>query len=436
MDHILVALLKAAPVGQQRTPIVWSDARRDEVARTARGEGAAFSPLDPELATLLLKCADGDFLDAEDNIVALLRQNLDVCDTGGETFISLLFALFVVQRLDLVAAMIRDRFAFSRDLELTVAQNGAGRGQVIWTILPSGAHRFTFDAAVFASDETRTEILAFQWGFPVYANYAGQAYQEIGAVVINQQDIGRVPGLAWCDNRPDFFLIPDCIFVPTGGYDYARTVLRADAKPWQDRAAIAMWRGATTGVPAALGQWQSLERIRLCEIARQYSHTGLIDAGISSIIQFDDPLVVEEIRGSGLLRDAIPWRNWGQYKYLIDIDGNSSPWSNLFQKLLTGSTVLKVESSRALQQWFYDELIPWKNYVPIAPDMSDLMEKTSWLMKNDSVAEGIGRAGLALAERLTYDREIARSVSVISAAFRYFNGRPGAIGPFGRALSG
>ena len=434
MDHILAALLRDAPAKTPRAPVVWSDAKRDALARTASGEQAGYSPLDTVLAPLLLRCADGDFAQAEHGVVEILRQNLDVCNTGGEPFISLLFALFVVQRLDLVAAMMRDRFAFPQELDLFIMENGAGHGQVIWTILPSGTHRFAFDAEAFASDETRTEILAFQWGFPVYANYARQPYQEIGTVVINQQDVGRVPGLGWCDNRPDFFLIPDCIFVPTGGYSYARTILRENSKPWDDRAPIAMWRGATTGIPSAPGDWRSLERIRLCELAQRYSQSGMIDAGISAVIQFHDPEVVQEIRSSGLLRDPIPWANWGQYKYLIDIDGNSSPWSNLFQKLLTGSAVLKVESSRSLQQWFYDDLIPWKNYVPIAPDMSDLMSKISWLEKNDSEAERIGRAGLALAEQLTYEREIDRSVLTISAAFRYFNGKPEGVGPFGRVV--
>lgn len=96
--------------------------------------------------------------------------------------------------------------------------------------------------------------------------------------------------------------------------------------------------------------------------------------------------------------------------------------------------MLKVESSRGLQQWFYDELVPWRNYVPIAPDMSDLMEKIGWLSRNDVVAERIGQGGLALAEHLSYQREIGRSAAVVGAAFRHFNGRPGLVGPYGRAV--
>jgi hypothetical protein len=148
--------------------------------------------------------------------------------------------------------------------------------------------------------------------------------------------------------------------------------------------------------------------------------------------QFRNPAEAEEVREAGLFKGFVPWQDWSKYKFLIEIDGNCNSWSNLFQRLLTGSPVLRVESSRGLRQWFYDELVPWRNYVPIAPDMSDLMAKISWLAQNDAIAQRVGQNGLALAERLTYDREVKRSASVISAAFRYFNGRRDGVGPYGQ----
>jgi len=146
----------------------------------------------------------------------------------------------------------------------------------------------------------------------------------------------------------------------------------------------------------------------------------LIDAGITRVLQFRDPAVAEEIGKSGLMRPFVPWQTWGRYKYLIDIDGNVSGWSNMFQKLLTASTVLKVESSRGFRQWYYRELVPWHNYIPIAPDMSDLLDKVRWLTKHDKYAEAVALRGRELADSLTYERELRRSVPTIAAAFRYF----------------
>ena len=65
--------------------------------------------------------------------------------------------------------------------------------------------------------------------------------------------------------------------------------------------------------------------------------------------------------------------------------------------------------------------------------MSDLMEKISWLNKNDEYAKKVGEAGRALAHSITYDREMAASANVISQCFRYFNGEKSNINPFGRA---
>src|SRR3546814_15147305 len=63
------------------------------------------------------------------------------------------------------------------------------------------------------------------------------------------------------------------------------------------------------------------------------------------------------------------------FKYQIDVDGNTNSWPGLFLKLLTGAPVLKVESEVGFQQWYYGALEPWQNFVPIKSDASDLLEK-------------------------------------------------------------
>jgi hypothetical protein len=350
-------------------------------------------------------------------------------------FISFLNALFSVQRFDVVVAMLRDWHAISNEFEIGIESSGLPLTCVRWEMSPSERSRFTFEPSVYQTDASRHEIVKFHWLIPLYAHYLQTAERETGSLVINQDDIGIVPGLAWSDNRPDRFLVPDCVFVPTKGYSFVRTVFDEHYVAWPDRRPIALWRGSTTGPLEAPKEWRSLARIKLCEIARNSAKDGLIDAGISAVVQFSDDEVVREIKQSGLMRDAVPWEEWIRYKYQIDIDGNTNAWSGFFQRLLTGSPVLKIESPRGLTQWFYDELRPWHNYVPVAPDMSDLVSKVNWLNRNDAVAEAIGRRGLELASRLSYAREMMRSVPVISAAFRYFSGRPCTAGPYGRPVS-
>jgi SAM-dependent methyltransferase len=131
------------------------------------------------------------------------------------------------------------------------------------------------------------------------------------------------------------------------------------------------------------------------------------------------------------MANFIPVNEFNRFKYQIDIDGNSNSWPGLFQKLLTGSPVLKVTSPYGFRQWYYDRLKPWVNFVPVAADMSDLVEKVKWLKAHDDAARQIGKRGRALAESLDYPGELKRAGRTINAALRYFSGRPEAVLRFG-----
>ncbi len=75
-----------------------------------------------------------------------------------------------------------------------------------------------------------------------------------------------------------------------------------------------------------------------------------------------------------------------EYKYLIDIRGNS--WADRTKILLQlGRPVLMVD--RIYKEWYFDDLIPMKHYVPIKPDLSDLIEKIKYLDSNKDVYESI-----------------------------------------------
>jgi hypothetical protein len=169
MEHVRAILAGDKPAsGRQVFPVIWSDARREQLRRTASGEIASYSGIDQGVSQYLLFCADGAFFDAEIGILRILQDNLDVALRDGEVFISLLNALFVVQRLDLVGAMLRDRFGFPGNVNLAFGDIGIGVGVMQWEISPDRVHRFTFDAAALREDNTRNEILNFYWQFPCW----------------------------------------------------------------------------------------------------------------------------------------------------------------------------------------------------------------------------------------------------------------------------
>jgi hypothetical protein len=236
-----------------------------------------------------------------------------------------------------------------------------------------------------------------------------------GAVALNLEDYGLVPGLAFSDWRPDRPLIPDPVFFAHSGYRKTAQHYLADDIAWGHRRKVAFWRGSTTGMGYQPGEWRALDRVRLCAIAAD--RPDLFDIGLAGLVQVSEADTVE-IATSGLVRNFVPETEFHRYAYQVDIDGNSNSWPGLFQKLLTGSPVLKVSSRRGFRQWYYDRLVPWENFVPVETDMADLIEKVEWLKGHDAEAQRIGAAGRTLAMDMTLRTERERAQKTIVAALR------------------
>jgi hypothetical protein len=370
-----------------------------------------------------LLAAEGDFDQAEARILELMQQHAGPDRLRDPRFLAFLHALFVVQRFDLASEMLRQRWELGCTIELRIGAPSPGFACVRWEIISSRHVRFVFDESILGRDNTRLRLLSFHWLFPLFAEYLNRGAEATGAVDVSLFDGGLTPGLAFCSNKPDHFLIPDNLFISHLAYRPVRRAYQEHNVPWDQRRAVAFWRGSTTGHPLdrALG-WRSMPRIRLCELGQQYG--DLIDAGISAITQETGPAAEAAIRESGLMRPYVPATEFDRYRYQIDIDGNTSSWPGLFQKLLTGSPVLKVASVSRSRQWYYDKLKPWINFVPVAADLSDLVDKIDWLRTHDDAARAIGEHGRALGLSMDYEGELQRAGRTITAALRYFAGQP------------
>ena len=278
--------------------------------------------------------------------------------------------------------------------------------------------RYQFPRALFGLSGTPDTLLV-RWATTtrLFDAFMRSASFIDGQVTLNLGDGGGLPGLSFCAHQPGFFLIPDAHYLGSSQYLRTRQELNAAPVKWANRRPLAFWRGSTTGQPAdiALG-WHGLPRIRLCEISKK--RPDLIDAGVTSVHAHWGDIALQYIQSQQLLRPPVSRATFQQYKYQIDIDGYSSAWDALFMRLWTGSPVLKVTSERGWRQWYYRRMQPWVNFVPIAADMSDLIEKIEWLHDHDDVAERIGSAGRDLAISMTDEKEIERSASVVATAIR------------------
>jgi hypothetical protein len=97
------------------------------------------------------------------------------------------------------------------------------------------------------------------------------------------------------------------------------------------------------------------------------------------------------------------------YRGVFDIDGNANAWSGLFCSLLGASCVLKIASAQGFRQWYYADLKPWENYIPIQSDLSDLPEAVRWFHAHDSQVREIATRGRELA--LSIDMKTAVKTS-------------------------
>jgi Flp pilus assembly protein TadD len=240
--------------------------------------------------------------------------------------------------------------------------------------------------------------------------------RERGTIYLGLDDNGAAPGLAFCTNADQRFLIPDPLFLQSQGYQTVRKYFSDEPVAWDDRRPVAFWRGSTSGNRAG-GSWRTLPRVRLCEIGRAPEAAEFFEVGISRVSARTEA-EASAIKSSGLMREWVPATAFARYRMQIDIDGNTNSWPGLFQKLLTGSPVLKVASPGNFRQWYYDRLVAWENYVPVEADMRDLVDKVRWLLSHDGEAREIGRRGAVLAGAMTYEAELEHAVATIEDAVR------------------
>lgn len=75
-----------------------------------------------------------------------------------------------------------------------------------------------------------------------------------------------------------------------------------------------------------------------------------------------------------------------QHKYQINIDGTVAAY-RLPYLLVGDSVVLKQDS--IYYEHFYNELQPWKHYIPVKSNLSDLLEKLKWAKDHDEEVRSV-----------------------------------------------
>lgn len=109
------------------------------------------------------------------------------------------------------------------------------------------------------------------------------------------------------------------------------------------------------------------------------------DVGMSQMVRVPHNSTVH-----GMFKAPMPQRNFGDYKWIANVDGAVAAYRMPAVAAL-GSTIVKQESPY-IEHW-YREFQPWVHYVPMARDFSDLRDVLDWLETHDEDAMRIGEAG-------------------------------------------
>jgi hypothetical protein len=172
----------------------------------------------------------------------------------------------------------------------------------------------------------------------------------------------------------------------------------ARAHPFAERRRAAIWRGSTTGVRGSWvtrSNWQTQSRPRLTLTSKMYP--GLLDAQFTARYAQTAPDVAAAIEAAGLgwARPLPLPEQAAAYRGLVDVEGNS--FSDRLRLLLhANATVFKQE-----YEWldfFTPALVPGQQYVPLAPDLSDVVTQLRWAAHNEPAATAVAAAGAAFAD--------------------------------------
>jgi hypothetical protein len=165
---------------------------------------------------------------------------------------------------------------------------------------------------------------------------------------------------------------------------------------FRDRKPLVFWRGSTTGSDwiESVAELRSSYRVMSC-LRVQTALGERADCYISRTVQLRGVTEAEAataLSEAGVFAEWVPENAFGAYQMSLDLPGNAASWGTCF-KYLTGCLILKPPSDREL---LYSHLLrPWKHYIPVARDMSDIADRVSWVDDHPDEAAAIAMSGQA-----------------------------------------
>eukprot|EP00545_Synedropsis_sp_CCMP1620_P011440 CAMPEP_0119013432 /NCGR_PEP_ID=MMETSP1176-20130426/8444_1 /TAXON_ID=265551 /ORGANISM="Synedropsis recta cf, Strain CCMP1620" /LENGTH=640 /DNA_ID=CAMNT_0006966523 /DNA_START=276 /DNA_END=2195 /DNA_ORIENTATION=- len=102
-------------------------------------------------------------------------------------------------------------------------------------------------------------------------------------------------------------------------------------------------------------------------------------------------------KGINVTGDRIDAYEMSNYKYQVDFGGGGgTTWEGTLTKLLMPGVLMHHETET--KDWYYDMMIPWKHYIPIKWDLSDLWASFNGAQEHQQQMQDISAEATKLAE--------------------------------------
>ena len=157
-------------------------------------------------------------------------------------------------------------------------------------------------------------------------------------------------------------------------------ILHTPSPDWKTKEKKLFWRGSTTGgsLTGDLSSDLQMPRAKLV----LFNHP-LIDAKFTTIVQVAAENR-EKVAQLFQLAERIAPRKHLDYRYMLDVDGNSCCYTRTYWTLLSNCLLIKQKSDHI--QWYYKGLVEQKNIVYTENNLSNLPDILESLEKQDDEA--------------------------------------------------
>lgn len=169
---------------------------------------------------------------------------------------------------------------------------------------------------------------------------------------------------------------------------------------YNDRKEVIMWRGAGHGID---------KKHIFFDLIRNETYYTTTATATTNKERFCwlNASNIDEYPDTRLERSIM-----AEYKYQLDISGDIVPaWGGMRWKMCTGNVVFRVNTT--LMDWWYSALVPYKHYVPVDSDLSNLYQQYQWVQQHRYEAYNIMKAGQELCKQTSTEEAITKYQSSI-----------------------